>query len=115
MLARQLVELTKRSLAHRPFGTRSVQGGKALYLDTAMPPSSNRLPTWATSTPQEPCDSLPMEFRALGDHFEHCSALCGPAQALRRGAGLLQGVVAARTVTAAALVAVVCGLWWVAF
>lgn len=79
-----------------------------------MPPSSTRLPTWTTATPHEPCDSLPMELGDLGDHYQQCSAMHGPAQVLRRGAGLLQGVVAARTVTAAALIALVCALWWVA-
>jgi hypothetical protein len=79
-----------------------------------MPPPSLRLPTWATATPHEPSDSLPMELSALGDHFQQCAALCGPAQALRRGAGRLQSAVAARTVTAAALIALVCALWWLA-
>ncbi len=79
-----------------------------------MPPFSTRLPTWTTATPHEPCDSLPMELSALADHYQQCSAMHGPAQVLRRGAGLLQGVVAARTVTAVALIALVCALWWVA-
>lgn len=79
-----------------------------------MSSPSTRIPTWATATPREPADSLPMELSALGDHFDHCTALCGPAQALRRGAGLLQGAVAARTVTAVALIALVCALWWLA-
>jgi hypothetical protein len=78
-----------------------------------MPPASAPLPTWVTATPHEPAESLPMELNALGDHFQQCSAMHGPAQVLRRGAGLLQGVVAARTVTAAALIALVCALWWV--
>ena len=79
-----------------------------------MPRPSHRLPTWATATTREPSDSLPMELNALSEHFEQCSALCGPAQALRRGAGLVQRAVAARTVTAAAMIAVVCAFLWLA-
>lgn len=73
----------------------------------------SRSPTWATTSSPEPTPSLLMELDGLGDHFQHCASLGSPAQSLRQGAGLVQRTVAARAVTAVAIVAALGVLaWW---
>lgn len=77
-----------------------------------MNPSSQRSPSWATTSSREALPSMPMEIDELGEHFRHCGALCGPGQRIRSAASLLHGFVASRAVSFAVVIASAGGLWW---
>lgn len=79
-----------------------------------MPKNSAVTPLWTTSSFGHPAEVLPAERSDLSAHLTHCGTLRGPFQALRSGAGEIQGVLAARVVTSFVLIALLFGGSWLA-
>lgn len=80
--------------------------------ETLVNPPASRSPTWATTSSHEPSPSLPMEIDGLSEHFDQCTALCSPWQALRSAASLMRGAVAARAITVVCVIAAAGAIGW---
>ena len=77
-----------------------------------MPKSTAFPPSWDTSSYGHPADTSPMEFSALADHLSQCSRSRGRFQTLRTGVSVVGGVITARLVTTALVIALIAGATW---
>ncbi len=72
----------------------------------------SRVPRWSTSSLGHPADISPREYSALSEHLNLCQGLRSTWLAWRGGVDSLQALLAARVVTAAAVISLLALVVW---